>query len=96
KPLFQTAEGVFSVTLPNKNNINSVLREERVPYLYNRDVKNEILNYIKAKKKITRKDVENEFGFGTTKAFILLKELCENKLIMQIKQGKQTTYVIRN
>lgn len=96
KPLFQTAEGVFSVTLPNKNNINTVLKEERAPYIYNRDVKNEILNYIKTKKKITRKDIENEFGFGTTKAFTLLKELCEKNLIIQIKQGKQTVYVIKS
>lgn len=93
KPLFQTAEGVFSVTLPNQNNLTYVVKEQPATFVYNRDIKNEILNFIKAKKKITRKDIENEFEFGTTKAFTLLKELCANRLIRQIKQGKQTVYV---
>lgn len=75
KPLFQTAEGVFSVTLPNQNNVILAVKEQPATFVYNQDVKTEILNYIKAKKKITRKDIENEFGFGTTKAFTLLKEL---------------------
>ncbi len=95
KPLFQTAEGVFSVTLPNQNNVNNIVKEESTQYnFYTLDIKNEILNFIKFKKKITRKDIENKFGFGTTKSFNLLKELCENKLIRQIKQGKQTVYII--
>ena len=95
KPLFQTAEGVFSVTLPNQNNANNIVKEESTQYnFYTLDIKNEILNFIKFKKKITRKDIENKFGFGTTKSFNLLKELCENKLIRQIKQGKQTVYII--
>ena len=95
KPLFQTAEGVFSVTLPNQNNVNNIVKEESTQYnFYTLDIKNEILNFIKSKKKITRKDIENKFGFGTTKSFNLLKELCENKLIRQIKQGKQTVYII--
>ena len=94
--MFQTAEGVFSVTLPNQNNLTYVVKEQPATFVYNRDIKNEILKYIKAKKKITRKDIENEFEFGTTKAFTLLKELCANRLIRQIKQGKQTVYVFEN
>lgn len=94
--IFQTAEGVFSVTLSNQNSVSYFAKEPTAVYScdYNKDIQNEILKLLKTKKKITRKDIENEFGFGTTKAFTLLKELCESNLLKQIKQGKQTFYTV--
>ena len=36
---------------------------------------------------------EEEFGFGTTKAFKILKLLCEEGYLLQKKSGKQTVYL---
>ena len=51
--------------------------------------------YQKAKEqgRITRKEVEQGFGFGSTKAFKVLKSLCEDGLLIQQKSGNRTVYV---
>ena len=40
-------------------------------------------------------EVENLIGAGTTKAFRILKELCEAKQLEQTGTGKLRTYVIK-
>ena len=51
--------------------------------------------YQKAKElgRVTRKEVEEEFGFGSTKAFKVLKALCDAGLLIQQKYGNRTVYV---
>ena len=51
--------------------------------------------YQKAKEqgRITRKEVEQGFGFGSTKSFKVLKSLCEDGLLIQQKSGNRTVYV---
>ena len=51
--------------------------------------------YQKAKEqgRITRKEVEQGFGFGSNKAFKVLKSLCEDGLLIQQKSGNRTVYV---
>lgn len=86
KPKFETAKGVFRVTLPNRN-------VEEKNESSNADERKLILEYANKNKKITRKEVEELIGAGTTKAFRLLKELCQYKLLIKQGSGKQIYYV---
>lgn len=86
KPKFETAKGVFRVTLPNRN-------VEEKNESSNTDERKLILEYANKNKKITRKEVEKLIGAGTTKAFRLLKELCQYKLLIKQGSGKQIYYV---
>ena len=43
----------------------------------------------------TRKEVEDLIGAGTTKAFRLLKELCEAGKLEQKGSGRRITYVTK-
>ena len=44
------------------------------------------------KGKITRREVEEVYGIGSTKAFNMLKKLCDEGLLTQQKKGYQTVY----
>ena len=76
QPEFETAKGVFRVTLPNRNEQKSL-----------------ILQYARENGSVTRKEVEDLIGAGTTKAFRLLKELCEAGKLEQKGSGRLSTYV---
>ena len=98
QPEFETAKGVFRVTLPNRN-------EEQEPESQGMDNANKdpslgaqkrlIIQYVQENGSVTRKEVEELIGAGTTKAFRLLKELCESGKLEQKGSGKLSTYVIK-
>lgn len=54
-----------------------------------------IVQYAKENGSVTRKEVEDLIGAGTTKAFRLLKELCEAGKLEQKGNGKLSTYIIK-
>jgi len=56
-------------------------------------LKDSICKLANEKGRITRKDVEDTFGFGSIKAFKYLKILCTEEKIRQEKYENQTTYV---
>lgn len=100
KPEFETAKGVFRVTLPNRNyceaapvqnkpvqtsNLQAVLRQQ----------KQLICDYAKENGLVTRKEVEELLDIGTTKAFRLLKELCDEGRMEQSGTGKLSKYLPR-
>ena len=58
-------------------------------------LKDAIFKFVLANGEVSRKEVEETFGFGSTKAFKYLKMLCEEGLILQEKLGNKTTYVLR-
>ena len=98
QPEFETAKGVFRVTLPNRNeehdsNIQSYSGNDG-DISFN-EQKKLIIQYAKEKGSVSRKEVENLIGAGTTKAFRILKELCEAKQLEQTGTGKLRTYVIK-
>lgn len=98
QPEFETAKGVFRVTLPNRNEKQE--REERAKDHVDTMVslnehKSLIVQYAKENGSVTRKEVEDLIGAGTTKAFRLLKELCEAGKLEQKGNGKLSTYVIK-
>lgn len=96
QPEFETAKGVFRVTLPNRNEQPEM--DVRVSDKADKDVslneqKSLILQYARENGSVTRKEVEDLISAGTTKAFRLLKELCKDGKLEQKGSGKLSTYV---
>lgn len=98
QPEFETAKGVFRVTLPNRNeaqntNIQSCSGiDSDISLDFQKKL---IIQYAKKNGSVSRKEVENLIGAGTTKAFRLLKELCEEGQLEQTGKGKLRIYVIK-
>lgn len=98
QPEFETAKGVFRVTLPNRNedqntNIQSCSGiDSDISLDFQKKL---IIEYAKGNGSVSRKEVENLIGAGTTKAFRLLKELCEEGQLEQTGKGKLRMYVIK-
>ena len=102
-PIFRTAEGAFTVELFNRNekersetgmNDNNSGAEI---YSSPTDEANETV-YLRAKEqgRITRKEVEEILGCGSTKAYRILKNLSEKGMLIQQKNGNQTIYLLGN
>lgn len=96
-PKFETAAGVFRVTLPNNNEVEGVA--EYVPdHKSERNVKKDesilVMEYVAEHGSVTRQETEALIQVGSTKAFRILKTLCtEGKLQVEGK-GKQVKYVL--
>ncbi len=99
-PTFKTAEGAFLVVLPNRNEAQEqeapiYLHEPCATYLTSSPDEHSLIRRLAEKNgQITRRDVEEALGCGTTKAFNLLKELCEEGVLMRLGNGKQAYYVL--
>ena len=91
-PEFRTAEGVFTVKLWNRNEKKSETLPKERPDSDN--VKEKIYDMLREKGVITRKDIEEAFGIGTTTSFKYLKQLCKEGMLKQNKNGNRTTYTL--
>jgi len=97
-PVFETAKGVFRVTLPNRNETQDNDRQMRTSVVRENPLnvqKNMIYQYALKNGSITRKEAEDLIGAGTTKAFRLLKELCDAGKLEQKRCGKLSTYIVK-
>ena len=96
-PVFRTAEGVFSVELQNRNENHGKgepiqqTGSERAGNT-TKALKEEICRLISEKGDTTRKDVEKALHVGSTKAYKLLKQLCDEGRLMQKLNGNRTSY----
>lgn len=100
EPVFQTAEGAFSVLLSNRN--ECTVKKETVTmksgmgetdldsFAYAKQI---VCQFAAEQGGISRKETEEITGFKTTKAFRLLKELCEEGKLTQKSSGKLTLYL---
>lgn len=100
KPEFKTAQGAFLCKLPNINEphhpiYREVLAEKTMKYSTESE-KTLILKLAKERGSVTRKEVEELVGLKLTKAFRLLKELCDAGLLEQQVKGKLTRYIPSN
>ena len=97
KPVFRAVEGAFSCILPNRNEIvHYSQKQERIESTVGESIDSEkqsIMLLARQKGSISRKEVENFVGLKTTKAFRLLKELCEEGQLTQQVSGKFTRYI---
>ncbi len=99
KPKFETAPGVFRVTLPNL--FESTKTKQKIIESYPDSMKKEeekqkILAYAKQKNQITRQEVEKILNIRTTKAYTLLKELCLEGELQAQGSSKKICYVPMN
>ena len=115
QPKFETAKGVFRVTLPNRNEGNDLNRTETEIQNKNEpqntshlvtghsarskkeslnEQKQMILAFARKNGKITRSQVEKLLGAGTTKAFRLLRELCEDRKLETQGSGRLSYYIL--
>ena len=102
-PIFRSAEGAFTVELFNRNEkdiaevgmARNSSDAERSPSPI--DEAYETV-YLRAKEqgRITRKEVEEMLGCGSTKAYRILKNLSEKGMLIQQKSGNQTVYLPGN
>ena len=101
QPVFKSAEGAFVVELYNRNDHtanegNSVLggMVSQTDFMQEtEEVRAAVYQKAKEQGKVTRKEVEQEFGFGSTKAYNILKTLCKAGLLIQQKSGNRTVYL---
>lgn len=95
QPKFETAKGVFRVTLPNRNEaaVTQSLYQHTGELSLDKQ-KDRIVKYAEEKGSVTRKDVEDLLNVGTTKAFTLIKDLCEVKKLEKKGKGRLSTYVV--
>ena len=96
QPKFETAKGVFRVTLPNRNEqpeTNVRISDKADKDISLNEQKLLILQYTLENGSVTRKEVEDLISAGTTKAFRLLKELCEDGKLEQKGSGRLSTYI---
>ena len=101
QPVFKSAEGAFKVELFNRNENPEDERNsaaegmdshiELMPEI--EETRTAVYQRAKEQGKVTRKEVEEGFGFGSTKAFKVLKALCDAGLLIQQKNGNRTVYV---
>lgn len=86
KPKFEVSDNAFKITLPNKNfvnEINSLSEQEQV-----------VIDLIKKKMKIGRKDVENILQVSQTMAGRILKQLVRKGVLQTVGKGKNTAYIL--
>ena len=86
QPKFENVEGAFRVVLPNIHAQELSIEDEK--YL-------PIHRLFENQKEITRSDVEEALGIGTTHAINLLKEMLDKDLISKVGNGRLTRYVAR-
>ncbi len=88
--VFASATGAFKTTLYNLN--ESGISEKMSLYQPNNE-KEIILNLAIKQKSITRKDVEIALSIGSTKAYLLLTDLCNKGILIMQKAGNRTCYL---
>jgi ATP-dependent DNA helicase RecG len=86
QPKFENVEGAFRVVLPNVHARSLNAEEEK--YL-------PVLRLFEKQKEITRSDVEEALGVGTTHAVNNLKEMLSKELIKKVGSGRLTRYISR-
>lgn len=95
-PQFETAKGVFKVTLPNCNESKDDeiwVSNNRNGAEFTSDAK-EIIKYFLKHNSVTRKEIDELLGISKSKSTQLLKELCNENIILSEGIGKSIRYKI--
>lgn len=99
QPRFDTATGVFRVILPNCNEKGPLMLREVPTYHIEKPIKRkpvdyrkEILRFAEKNGKVTRKEVQELLGLKQTRAFEILKQLCEENELRTVGSGRSSYY----
>ena len=68
---------------------DSVVSTESIP-----DETETIVEYVRKNHSVTRKEIEAELRVGSTKAYKLVKSLCDQGVLQTQGQGNQTAYTL--
>lgn len=91
KPIFDTTENTFSITLPNMN-----YKEDNSQIIFpNQSQKDIIIDYIKNYNKLNRYEAEKLLNISKTRAYQILDEMITENLIIKKGTGKNTHYVLK-
>ena len=91
KPVLIDTDNAFMVTLYNLN--YSENKEKTLPSNLSQEEK--IVEYLKINNKMNRKIVESLLDVSSTRAKTILKNMCNNKIIIAIGTGKNTMYMLK-
>ena len=89
KPTFSPAPASFVVSLPNRNEIENDMFDDKLSKEEN------VLNLLKAKGKITRKDVEELLDCSAFPANNILNYLLKEGKISKIGVARGTKYILK-
>ena len=88
KPKIESTQNAFKIILPNRN--QNLKRKEEQEVLSKTEQK--IMELLKNKKELSRKEIEIQLEISTSTALRLLKKLMEKNLLIQEKDGRKVTY----
>lgn len=88
-PEFQTARGVFKVTLPNCN----IGQEEKKKKAFFQSEQDQILAFAREQGFVTRREVEELLEAGSTKSYTILQQLADKQLLSRQGSGRNSIYV---
>lgn len=98
KPLIETTENAFKVTLPNTNYHKENKPKENTQnnsknYLSEKEERiNKILEICRQKGFVVRKDIEAKLGVSQATAILLLRELVNDGVLLKIGKAKSLRY----
>lgn len=90
QPLIETTPGAFKITLPNMNESSPELSKKPIT-----DQMNKVISYIKENGSATDAEIEQLLDIKHTRAYILTKQMCEQKLIESVGRGKTKNYLLK-
>lgn len=99
KPLIETTENAFKIILPNTNYYKE--SNSKIGYKHNNSKNffstkdesvNKILEICHKKGYVVRKDIEMELSISQAAAILLLRELCEDGILLKIGKAKKLRY----
>jgi ATP-dependent DNA helicase RecG len=92
RPVFENVEGAFRVILPNLHYEKATDSKSTASV---QPAFDKIIEYLKAHKNASRKELEVLLNLGTTRTAAILKEMMELRLIIKTGSGKFTRYALK-
>lgn len=92
KPVFDATENTFSIMLPNVNYQENNTKENNVESHISQEEM--IIDFINNYSKINRIDIEKILGISKTRAYIIINNMLDKKMIKKEGIGKNTYYVL--
>ena len=95
KPVFETAQGVFRVTLPNRNEIAKTVNAtpNRKKTINRSDEKDMIIQYVSDNGFISRRETESLINAGSSKSAQILSELVDEGRLTVSGSGNKVRYI---
>jgi len=91
-PRIEVTQNTFKIILPNMNNSTADTAKSKIVHLTAQ--KKAILEEAEAKGSVTEADIKVLLDVKDTRAYILMRELCDMGLLKQIGRGAEKKYVV--